>query len=95
MTLGKDIKCEHSQPQNAAAVFNTFKVDGLSDSHGDSLNSPIPGSFFIDYDVYRDAPLWLPQVDLPLPPEATDYVNDRVHCLSALCHNTKLDVYHI
>ena len=71
MTLRKDIKCEYSQLQSATAVFNTFKADGLPDSHGDSINSPFPESFFIDYDVYRDARLWLPRVDRPLPPEVT------------------------
>jgi len=80
MALRKDIKCEYSQPQNAAAVFNTFRVDG--NSRGDSLNSPFPGSFFIDYDVYRDAQLWLPRVDLPLPPEVTGYVSDMEFIVS-------------
>lgn len=82
MTLRKDIKCEYSQLQSATAVFSTFKADGLPDSHGDSINSPFPESFFIDYDVYRDARLWLPRVDLPLPPEVTGYVNDTEFIVS-------------
>jgi hypothetical protein len=56
-------------------VFNTPKVD-------DSINSPFPESFFIDYDVYRYARLWLPRVDLSLPPEVTGYVNDTEFIVS-------------
>src|SRR4051794_16168513 len=82
MALRKNIKCEYSDLQNAPTVFSESKTVVLSGSHAELLNSPFPGSFFLDYDVYQDAQLWLPQLHIPLAPEVTGYVTDAEFIVS-------------
>ena len=82
MASRKNIKCEYSEPQNAAALFNGFKAESGSGSPAEQLNLPFPQSFFLDYDVYRDAQLWLPQIDMSFSPEITGYVNDPEFIIS-------------
>ena len=82
MASRKNIKCEYSEPQNAAALFNGFKAEFTSGSPAEQLNLPFPQSFFLDYDVYRDAQLWLPQIDMSFSPEITSYTNDPEFIIS-------------
>lgn len=73
MALRKNIKCEYSNSQSAVALSREFKADLVP---GSGPESPFPGSFFLDYNVYQAAQLWLPQIDISLTPEVTGYVND-------------------
>jgi Fungal specific transcription factor domain len=82
MATRKDIKCEYSALRNAATLSRESKAELVYGLRGEPFDSPFPGSFFLDYDVYRDAQLWLPQINILLSPEVTGYVNDTEFIIS-------------
>jgi hypothetical protein len=82
MALRKNIKCEYANSQHAVTLSKEFKAELVSGSRGEPPSSAFPGSFFLDYDVYRDAQLWLPQFDISLSPDVTGYVNDTEFIVS-------------
>jgi hypothetical protein len=82
MASRKNIKCEYAHMQNAVSPSKQFSTELASGSRGESLSSPFPGSFFLDYDLYRDAQLWLPKAYITLPSEVSAYVNDAEFIIS-------------
>ena len=82
MAKRKNIKCEYTSPQNVSVLSNEFKAELFPSLHEERLNSPFPGSFFLDYDVYQHAQLWLPRINVSIPPEVTGYVHDTEFIVS-------------
>jgi hypothetical protein len=82
MALRKNIKCEYVHLQNAISLSKESNTELASGSGGEPLSSPFSGSFFLDYDLYCDAQLWLPQIYIPLPSEVSGYVNDAEFIIS-------------
>lgn len=82
MALRKNFKCEYSHLQNAPTPSKELKAELVRGLRGEPFNLVFPGSYFLDYDVYRNAQLWLPQINVLLSNEVRDYVNDSEFIVS-------------
>jgi hypothetical protein len=82
MAPRKNIKCEYSNLQNAATLSKELKAGLLRGLRGEPFDSVFPGSYFLDYNVYRNAQLWLPQINVLLSSEVRGYVNDSEFIVS-------------